>query len=60
MREANNDILLVSESGISEPSTVTALREKGFRGFLIGETFMRDGTPGETLSTFIKGINHAG
>jgi len=60
MREADNDLLLVSESGISEPSTVSELREKGFRGFLIGETFMRGGTPGETLSTFIKGINHAG
>jgi indole-3-glycerol phosphate synthase len=60
MRKANNDILLVSESGISESSTVSELREKGFRGFLIGETFMRGGTPGETLSTFIKEINHAG
>ena len=60
MREANQEILLVSESGIAEPSTVTELREKGFRGFLIGETFMRGGTPGETLSTFIKGIHHAG
>jgi indole-3-glycerol phosphate synthase len=60
MREANNDILLVSESGISEPSTINELREKGFSGFLIGETFMRGRTPGETLSKFIKGINHAG
>lgn len=59
MREANNRVLLVSESGISEPSTVSDLREKGFRGFLIGESFMRGGTPGETLATFIKGIDHA-
>lgn len=60
MKAANSNVLLVSESGISDPSTVVELREKGFRGFLIGETFMRGGTPGETLSTFIKGIHHAG
>lgn len=48
--------LLVSESGISRPSTVNDLRRKGFRGFLIGETFMRDGRPGKTLNQFIKGI----
>ncbi len=60
MREANSNVLLVSESGISLPSTLVELRQKGFRGFLIGETFMRGGTPGETLSNFIKGIHHAG
>ncbi|MEI7828176.1 MAG: indole-3-glycerol phosphate synthase TrpC [Prolixibacteraceae bacterium] len=60
MREANSQVLLVSESGISKPSTVNELREKGFCGFLIGETFMKGGKPGETLSNFIKGIHHAG
>jgi len=59
MREAGNHCLLVSESGISEPATVSELREIGFRGFLIGETFMRGGTPGETLFNFIQGIHHA-
>ncbi len=50
--------LLVSESGISEPSTVRELRERGFQGFLIGETFMKDGTPGESLTEFLRKINH--
>lgn len=59
LSELKRDLLLVSESGISEPSTVNELREKGFRGFLIGETFMKGGKPGETLSNFIKGIHHA-
>ena len=31
----------VSESGISNPATVRALREAGFEGFLIGEAFMK-------------------
>lgn len=48
--------LLVSESGISLPTTVKELREHGFRGFLIGETFMKGGQPGKTLSEFINGI----
>ncbi len=44
----------VSESGISNPDTVKALREAGFRGFLIGETFMKEPQPGEALAAFIK------
>lgn len=48
------DILKVSESGISNPQTVKLLRQEGFRGFLIGETFMKTADPGNTLSTFIK------
>lgn len=48
------DILKVSESGISNPETVKQLRQEGFRGFLIGETFMKTANPGNTLYTFIK------
>ena len=50
--------LLVSESGISHPDTVRALREAGFRGFLIGETFMRTAHPGQALSDFITQLAH--
>ena len=35
------DAVLVSESGISDPEIVKRLRAAGFRGFLIGETFMK-------------------
>ncbi|MBO6144834.1 MAG: indole-3-glycerol-phosphate synthase [Prevotella sp.] len=46
--------VLVSESGISNPQTVRELREAGFRGFLIGETFMKTSAPGEALRKFIS------
>ena len=50
------DIIRVSESGLSQPETISQLRDAGFRGFLIGETFMRTGQPGETLKDFIDKI----
>lgn len=46
--------VLVSESGISNPDTVKALRQAGFRGFLIGETFMKTADPGLALNEFIS------
>ncbi len=58
LRQLKSSALLVSESGIVQPSTVNELRSHGFRGFLIGETFMRGGTPGETLAKFLKGVGH--
>lgn len=48
------DAVKVSESGISNPATVKALREAGFRGFLIGENFMKTANPGQTLNEFIS------
>ena len=49
--------VLVSESGISNPDTVRALRQVGFRGFLIGENFMKTPDPGKALSDFIAALN---
>ena len=48
------DAVKVSESGISNPDTVKALREVGFRGFLIGENFMKTADPGSALREFIE------
>jgi len=48
--------LKISESGLSNPQTVIDLREKGFKGFLMGENFMKTTQPGETLKKFIKQI----
>lgn len=50
------DMLLVSESGISHPQTVKQLRVAGFRGFLIGENFMKTPDPGGALQAFIKDL----
>ena len=50
--------VLVSESGISNPDTVKALRQAGFRGFLIGETFMKTPAPGLALRDFITHLTH--
>lgn len=46
----------VSESGISNPQTVAELRKAGFRGFLIGETFMKTPNPGLSLAEFIESL----
>ena len=50
------DAVKVSESGISSPQTIRELREAGFRGFLIGETFMKTPDPGQALKQFIEQI----
>jgi indole-3-glycerol phosphate synthase len=44
----------ISESGISQPQTVIDLRQAGYRGFLMGENFMKTGNPGKALEDFIK------
>ncbi len=56
---AANRTVLVSESGISNPETVRLLRAAGFRGFLIGETFMKTPDPGIALRDFINGLSHS-
>ena len=48
------DAVKVSESGISNPDTVRTLRQAGFRGFLIGENFMKNNDPGLALNEFIS------
>ena len=50
------DAVKVSESGISNPETVKALRQAGFRGFLIGENFMKTADPGQALQDFVSKV----
>lgn len=46
-------VVKVSESGISNPQTIRKLRKVGFRGFLMGEHFMRAADPGAALKEFL-------
>lgn len=56
--DGNSELpLLVSESGISRPETIRSLRAAGFRGFLIGETFMKTASPGDALKEMITMIS---
>ena len=50
------DAVKVSESGISNPDTIRQLQTAGFKGFLIGECFMKEENPGESLAHFISKI----
>jgi indole-3-glycerol phosphate synthase len=45
--------LLVSESGLRDAGDLKRLRACGYRAFLIGETLMRAGRPGEALRNLI-------
>ena len=51
-----NSSLKISESGISDPKIIMGLKEYGFQGFLIGETFMKKENPGEACLEFISQI----
>ena len=53
------DAVKVSESGISNPETVKSLRQAGFRGFLIGENFMKATDPSQALNDFITQLTHS-
>ena len=48
----------ISESGISNTETVKALRDVGYSGFLMGENFMKQPKPAETLQKFINDLMH--
>jgi indole-3-glycerol phosphate synthase len=48
------EFVKVSESGISSTATIKELKEYGFDGFLIGETFMKTENPGLSAKLFIE------
>ena len=49
-----DEFVKVSESGIGNVKAVKGLQTYGYRGFLIGENFMKTNDPGLSASEFIK------
>ena len=46
--------LLVAESGISQVRTIVQMKEAGFKGFLIGESFMKEADPASAFRQFVR------
>ena len=49
------DIVKVAESGLTSIAEVERLRGEGYRGFLIGERFMKHENPANALKEFLHG-----
>lgn len=49
-----SEFVKVSESGISSVAAITELKPYGYRGFLIGENFMKTTNAGESAKNFIS------
>ena len=52
------DVLAVAESGIDSVEVVRQMRSHGFRGFLIGEHFMRQAEPALACHQFIHALRY--
>lgn len=46
--------LAIAESGISDVNTIVTLRNAGFKGFLIGENFMKEADPSIAFADFVN------
>ena len=49
--------LKISESGIHDPETINYLKGLGYKGFLVGEHFMKHKNPAKACRKFIKKMN---
>jgi indole-3-glycerol phosphate synthase len=52
------DIVKISESGLKTAEDILQLREFGYRGFLIGERFMKTDDPGKSASELIEKLSY--
>ncbi len=52
-----DDFVKISESGISTIDAIKELQPYGYKGFLIGENFMKTNNPGESAKEFINELN---
>lgn len=53
------EITKISESGIADPKIVQMLKRAGYKGFLIGETFMRQSQPETACAEFVKKVQNS-
>ncbi|SKB67245.1 indole-3-glycerol phosphate synthase [Salegentibacter holothuriorum] len=52
-----NDFVKVSESGISSVDAIKDLQQFGYKGFLIGENFMKTNNPGKAAAEFVRELS---
>lgn len=50
------DFVKVAESGITQVETIKILKEVGYKGFLIGENFMKTTNPGQAFKEFAEAL----
>ncbi len=53
------DKIAVAESGINNVNTILTLQQAGFKGFLIGEHFMKEANPSIAFADFVKQLKQA-
>lgn len=51
-----SSVVRIAESGIHSPDDIRDLSTYDYKGFLIGESFMKTDNPGQTLSRFINDL----
>src|SRR5580692_7129430 len=51
--------LLIAESGISQAETIVRMKGAGFKGFLIGESFMKEADPAAAFRQFMSELQEA-
>ena len=52
-----HEFIKISESGITSIEDIIELEQFGFKGFLIGENFMKSGDAGKSALSFIQELN---
>jgi indole-3-glycerol phosphate synthase len=58
-KEIPEDKIKISESGISSVDDILLLKQNGFKGFLIGENFMKEKDPGLAFEEFVNALKLA-
>lgn len=53
-------LIKVTESGLRQVETLFQLREAGYQGFLIGESFMKTDDPGSTCAELTRQLTQSG